>query len=79
MSYLVAQSGLWDSIKQAGSSAWEILQQKGKAAGQAEAYKEMLAQQQAMMRPPGATPAWLVPAAIGGAGLIAFLMLRKRR
>lgn len=87
MSYIPAGhcqelSGWTDAVKKIGSGIWGTIQTYGAEKGKAEAYKELVTAQQAAamaapVKPP--MPAWIVPAGIGAAALVAVLVLTKRK
>lgn len=61
-------SSFWDKLTGAGGSLLGAAQAGAKASGAANAYQAALYQQ-------SATPAWLMPVAVGGIALVAVMML----
>lgn len=57
--------------------ALSFFSQTQKTAGEAEAYRKMMESQTAQKA--GGAPAWLLPVAIGGVGLVAVVLLTRRK
>lgn len=73
--------GLWDSVKNIGSGvakgALDIYGDSKKQQGAAELAAQQAAAQQ--QQQPGGMPGWIIPVAIGAAGLVAVVLITRKK
>jgi hypothetical protein len=70
----VAMGDISSTLSSIGGGLYGVVTGAARSEGEAEAYRQLALQQQK-----SSTPEWLLPVAIGGVGLVAVILLMRRR